>query len=148
MIYDEVPLRRSRRNRRQVKTTGGVCLNGGKLGQMAFQMTADLQNQAIGWLRKGYNSLGGGTVVRFPRFWMSSGECRLKPPFHLYDKHVVHGYSQAPDVPIRCVDWSNDNGANWHEADLTSPDERYGWVGFRFEWHAPRAQHLSVDARD
>jgi hypothetical protein len=36
----------------EVKTTGGVCLNGGKFGQMAFQTRADLQNQAIGWLRK------------------------------------------------------------------------------------------------
>ena len=45
---------------------------------MAFRTRADLQNQAIGWLRKGYSSLGGGTVVRFPRVWMASGECRFK----------------------------------------------------------------------
>ena len=31
-----------------VKTTGGVCLNGGKSGQMAFQTRTDRQNQAIG----------------------------------------------------------------------------------------------------
>ncbi len=48
--------------------------------QMAFQTRTDLQNQAIGWLRKGCRSLGGGTVVRFPRFWMSSGECWLMVP--------------------------------------------------------------------
>jgi hypothetical protein len=40
---------------------------------------ADLQNQAIRWLRKECSSLGGGRAVRFPRIWMSSGECRLKP---------------------------------------------------------------------
>jgi hypothetical protein len=34
--------------------------------QLAFQTRVKLQNQAIGWLRKGCNSLGGGTVVRFP----------------------------------------------------------------------------------
>ncbi len=34
----------------RVQTTGGVCLNGGKFGQMDFQTKADLQNQAIGWL--------------------------------------------------------------------------------------------------
>ena len=39
---------------------------------------ANLQNQAIGWLPKGCRSLGGGTVVRFPRIWSSSGECRFK----------------------------------------------------------------------
>ncbi len=51
----------------QVKTTGGVCLNGGKSGQMAFRTRAGLQNHAIGWLRKGCGSLGGGTAVRFSR---------------------------------------------------------------------------------
>ena len=50
----------------QVKTAGGVCLNGGKSGQMAFRTRANPQNQAIGWLRKGFSSLGGGTVVLFP----------------------------------------------------------------------------------
>ena len=62
----------------EVKTTGGVRLNGGKSGQMVFQMRADLQNQAIRWLPKGCISHGGGMVVRFSRIWMSSGECRLK----------------------------------------------------------------------
>ncbi len=52
-----------------VKATGGVCLNGGISDQIAFRTRADRQNQAIGWLRKRYRALGGGTVarVRFPR---------------------------------------------------------------------------------
>ncbi len=45
---------------------GEVRLDGGKSGQMAFQAWADRQNHAIGWLQRGYSSLGGGTVVRFP----------------------------------------------------------------------------------
>jgi hypothetical protein len=49
----------------QVKTTGGVRLDGGRSGQMNFQTRADLQNQAIGWLRKGCSSPDDGTVVRF-----------------------------------------------------------------------------------
>jgi len=61
----------------QVKTTGGVCLNGGKSGRMAFQTRADLQNRAIGWLLKECSSLGGGTAVRSPRIWGLSGECRF-----------------------------------------------------------------------
>ncbi len=43
-------------------------MNGGKSGQMAFQTRADLQYQAIGWLRKGCSSLGGGTWYDFPEF--------------------------------------------------------------------------------
>ena len=45
---------------------------------MAFQARADYQNHAIGWLHRGYSSLGGGKVVRFPRIWMVYGECRIK----------------------------------------------------------------------
>ncbi len=76
---------------------------------MAFQTTTDLQNQAIGWLRKGCRSLGGGTVVRFPRFWMSSGECRLRYSYSLDGKfssvterwasHVA-GWLNAPDTLV------------------------------------------------
>ncbi len=50
----------------QMKTTGGVCLNGGKAGQLAFQARTDRQNQAIGWVPKGCRSLDGSTVVQLP----------------------------------------------------------------------------------
>ncbi len=54
-----------------------LCLNGGKSGQMAFQARADLQNQAIGWLQRGYSFLDGSTAARYPRIRMSSEECRM-----------------------------------------------------------------------
>ena len=47
---------------------------------MAFHALADYQNHVIGWLQWEQSSLGDGAVVRFPRIWMSSGECRLKRP--------------------------------------------------------------------
>ncbi len=50
----------------QEKATGGVCLDGEKNDRMAFQARADCQNQAIGWLQRGYSSFDGGTVIRFP----------------------------------------------------------------------------------
>ncbi len=40
----------------RVKTTGEVWLDGENSDRPAFQARADLQNQAIGWLRKGYSS--------------------------------------------------------------------------------------------
>ena len=46
----------------EVETTGGVCLNGGKSGPMAFQTRTDRHNQAIGWLRKGLWRWNGGTI--------------------------------------------------------------------------------------
>ena len=44
---------------------------------MAFHALADYQNHVIGWLQWEQSSLGDGAVVRFPRIWMSSGECRV-----------------------------------------------------------------------
>ena len=63
-------------NRRGSDAGGGQ--SGGKSRQMAFRRSADLQNQALGWLQRGASSFGGGTVVRFPRTLMSSRECRLR----------------------------------------------------------------------
>ena len=54
-----------------------MCLDGEKNDRVAFQARADYQNHAIGWLHRGYSSLGGGKVVRFPRIWMVYGECRF-----------------------------------------------------------------------
>ena len=54
-----------------------MCLDGEKNDRVAFQARADYQNHAIGWLHRGYSSLGGGKVVRIPRIWMAYGECRV-----------------------------------------------------------------------
>ena len=48
-----------------------------KMTEWPSKRGADYQNHAIGWLHRGYSSLGGGKVVRFPRIWMVYGECRL-----------------------------------------------------------------------
>ena len=53
-------------------------LDGGNSGQMVFPIKANLQDLAVGWLLGARISHGGGMVVRFPRIWMLSGECRLK----------------------------------------------------------------------
>ena len=54
-----------------------MCLDGKRNDQMAFHALADYQNHVIGWLQWEQSSLGDGAVVRFPRIWMSSGECRF-----------------------------------------------------------------------
>ena len=58
---------------------------------MAFHALADYQNHVIGWLQWEQRSLGDGAVVRFPRIWMSSGECRLRanPDVGIRDKSEV-----------------------------------------------------------
>jgi len=52
----------------------------------------------------------------------------------------IHGYARSPDRPIRMVEWSAD-GRTWHEADIVSPNEPYGWVRFVFAWQAEPGDH-------
>ena len=79
MIYDEDPLRRRPREStaRRLRHER-VCLDGKRNDQMGFHALADYQNHVIGWLQWEQSALGDGAVVRFPRIWMSSGECRVK----------------------------------------------------------------------
>ncbi len=65
MISDEGPFRRSRRNRQQVKTTGGVCLDDGKYGQMAFRAQ---ENRKIRSSGGGGNYSVPSTVARLYDF--------------------------------------------------------------------------------
>ena len=58
--------------------TREVCLDGKRNDQMAFHALADYQNHVIGWLQWEQSPVGDGAVVRFPRIWMSSGECRYR----------------------------------------------------------------------
>ena len=54
-----------RRNGRLGETDRRGVVGGEENDRMAFQALVDYQNHAIGWLQRGYSSLGGGTVVRF-----------------------------------------------------------------------------------
>ena len=51
---------------------GGVCLDDGKSGRMAFQARGDYQNHAIGWLQRGYSPLAVERWYDSPEF-----ECHL-----------------------------------------------------------------------
>ncbi len=53
----------------------------------------------------------------------------------------IHGYARSPDQPIRSVEWSANGGKTWHEADIISPNETYGWVRFAFAWKAEPGEH-------
>ena len=64
-------------------------------------------------------------------------------------EHTIHGYAHAPDGPIRTVHWSDDEGGSWREAELTGPNEKYGWVRFHFRWLATEGRHgLMTKATD
>lgn len=61
----------------------------------------------------------------------------------------IHGYARAPDRRIARVEWSVDEGRTWQAAEIVSPNERYGWVRFAFDWDAaPGAHRLMTRATD
>ena len=84
-----------------------MCLDGEKNDRVAFQAPADYQNHAIGWLHRGYSSLGGGKVVRIPRIWMAYGECRLQAflPSTVPNITAPYRVSSMKVIGIRC--WPN-----------------------------------------
>ena len=45
----------------------------------------------------------------------------------------LHGYAHSP-APIAKVEWSDDGGATWNDADLHAPQGRYAWTRFEFAW--------------
>ena len=49
-------------------------------------------------------------------------------------------------LPIDSVHWSDDEGSSWQVAELTGPDEPYGWVRFQFRWRAA-AGHYTLMTR-
>ena len=52
---------------------------GEKNDRVAFQARADYQNHAIGWLHRGYSSLGGGKVASFQEFgWYMGNVIEVK----------------------------------------------------------------------
>ena len=58
-------------------------------------------------------------------------------PAHLSSgTQTIAGFARAPSTPIRKVEWSDNGGERWSEATLISPNEKYGWVRFEFEWKA------------
>ena len=64
-------------------------------------------------------------------------------------KQPIFGYARAPEALIAKVEWSCDGGNNWQEAVFLSPNERYGWVRFAFDWYAQPGEHkLMTKATD
>ena len=49
-------------------------------------------------------------------------------------RHRLHGYAHSPHGPIERVEWSEDGGASWHEAELTGPHPQYSWARFELVW--------------
>lgn len=55
--------------------------------------------------------------------------------------HRIGGYAHSPADRIAKVEWSDDSGQSWREAQLVGPQARLGWARFEFDWHAPAGEH-------
>ena len=101
MIYDEDPLRRSRRNRQQVKTTGGVCLNGGKLGKMAFQTRARSpksgRRMAAEGMQFSWRWNDGTMSPNLGVIWEMSGKQAAHEIAEVSNTHIGH---RRPSIPL------------------------------------------------
>ena len=53
----------------------------------------------------------------------------------------IHGYAHSPAGPIARVEWSEDSGSTWNEADITGQQPPYSWARFEFLWDAVPGEH-------
>ena len=51
-------------------------------------------------------------------------------------QHRIHGYAHSPHGAIARVEWSQDGGASWNDAELPGPQPQYSWARFEFSWDA------------
>ncbi len=55
--------------------------------------------------------------------------------------HRLHGYARSPGQKIATVEWSDDGGNTWSDAELVGSNEVYGWVKFEIQWLASSGKH-------
>ena len=53
----------------------------------------------------------------------------------------IHGYAQSPAGPVTRVEWSEDGGRTWAEAEVSATQPDYSWARFEFEWDAASGEH-------
>ena len=62
---------------------------------------------------------------------------------------AVEGRAWSGYGPVTRVEFSDDGGHTWGDAELGQPLGRYGWTSWRHEWRAEPGQHeLCVRATD
>ena len=58
----------------------------------------------------------------------------------------IHGFAHSPDGPITTVEWSQDSGNTWNEAEGSGPQVQYSWARFEFGWD-PRPGEYTILTR-
>ena len=55
-------------------------------------------------------------------------------------RHRIHGYAHSPDGPVSRVEWSDDSGRSWFEAEVSDEQPDYSWARFELAWDAEPGQ--------
>ena len=53
----------------------------------------------------------------------------------------IHGYAHSPATSISMVEWSDDSGDTWRQANVLEPQVQYSWARFEFTWEARSGEH-------
>ena len=53
----------------------------------------------------------------------------------------MYGYAHSGYGPIVKVEWSEDSGRSWKDAEITGPQVQYSWARFEFTWEATQGRH-------
>ena len=64
-------------------------------------------------------------------------------------RHRIHGYAHSPAGRISRVEWRDDSGRMWLEAEVSREQPDYSWARFEFEWVArPGERAIMTRATD
>ncbi len=64
-------------------------------------------------------------------------------------EHRLYGFAHSPHGEIARVEWSDDLGESWHEAEISGGQVQYSWARFEFTWEGRSGEHkIMTRARD
>lgn len=64
-------------------------------------------------------------------------------------EHRLYGFAHSPHGEIARVEWSDDLGESWHEAEISGGRVQYSWARFEFTWEGRSGEHkIMTRARD
>ena len=56
-------------------------------------------------------------------------------------EHRLYGFAHSPHGQIVKVEWREESGGTWREADISGSQVQYSWARFEFMWEARPGEH-------
>lgn len=100
--------------------------------------TVSYTMQGDAWPASSYEPARGAPITEFN---IKSSLALPLPASKKAGWQHLHGFARSSGRTISSVHWSDDSGSTWHQAELTGPNEPYGWTRFEFDWLARTGKH-------